>query len=76
VVRRSPDPLLAPPAALLAFTAWLSGDGALAWCAVDLCQGAEPGYSMAGLVTQALAGGIPPAAWSGIGPDALTLFAG
>jgi hypothetical protein len=76
VVRRCPRDALAAPAALLSFAAWLAGDGALAWCAVDLCQGAEPGYSMAGLVTQALAGGIPPAAWSGIGPDALTLFAG
>jgi len=76
VVRRSPRDTLAAPAALLAFAAWLAGDGALAWCAVDLSQEAEPGYSLAGLVTQALAGAVPPAAWTPLGPDALTLFAG
>jgi hypothetical protein len=76
VVRRCPRDSLAAPAALLSFAAWLAGDGALAWCAVERSQEAEPGYSLAGLVTQALAGGIPPTAWSPLGPDALTLFAG
>ena len=76
VVRRCPRDVLAAPAALLSFAAWLAGDGALAWCAVERCQEAEPGYSLAGLVTQALAGGVPPTAWRPLGPDALTLFAG
>lgn len=76
VVRRCPHDALAAPAALLAFAAWLAGDGALAWCAVERSQEAEPGYSLAGLVTQALAGAVPPTAWTPLGPDALTLFAG
>ncbi len=38
VVRRAPDDLLATPAALLGFAAWLAGHGALAWCAVDRCR--------------------------------------
>ena len=76
VVRRSPLEALAAPAALLAFAAWLAGDGALAWCAVDRCQEAEPGYSMAGLVAQALAGAVPPTAWRPMPPEQLALFAG
>jgi Domain of unknown function (DUF4192) len=76
VVRRCPRDALAAPAALLAFAAWLAGDGALAWCAVERSQEAEPGYGLAGLVTQALAGAVPPTAWIPLGPDALTLFAG
>jgi hypothetical protein len=76
VVRRSPLEALAPAAALLAFAAWLTGDGALAWCAVDRCQEADPGYGLAGLVSQALAGAVPPSAWSPFPTDMLTLFAG
>lgn len=74
VVRRCPRDAVAAPAGLLAFAAWLAGDGALAWCAVDRCQEAEPGYGLAGLVTQALAGAVPPTAWTPIGPEALSLF--
>ena len=74
VVRRSPDHLVAAPAALLGFAAWLSGNGALAWCAVDRCQAASPGYSMAGLLTQALAGGLPPSAWRPMPHSILALF--
>ena len=42
LVLRSPRDLAAAPAALLGFAAWLSGDGALAWCAVERCQESEP----------------------------------
>lgn len=76
VVRRSPHAALAAPAALLAFAAWLSGDGALAWCAVDRCQEADPGYGLAGLVAQTLACAMPPSAWEPLTPEMLTLFAG
>ena len=74
VVRRAPWETRAAPACLLAFAAWLSGDGALASCALDLCQDAEPGYSMAGVLTQALAAGLPPDSWRPMPRDALTLF--
>jgi hypothetical protein len=75
VTRRSPSDLVAAPAALLGFAAWLSGDGALAWCAVDRCQEAEPDYALAGLLTQALAGAVPPSSWEPFDPARLTLFA-
>ncbi|MBA2464369.1 MAG: DUF4192 domain-containing protein [Nocardioidaceae bacterium] len=75
VVRRSPSELVAAPAALLAFAAWLAGDGALAWCAVDRCQEADPGYTLAALVTQALASATPPSVWSPFDPAELSLFA-
>jgi len=76
VVRRAPVELRAAAASLLGFAAWLSGDGALAWCAVDRAQQAEPGYSLAGLLTQMLAGAMPPSAWRPFPPESLTLFAG
>lgn len=76
VVRRSPHRALPAPASLLAFAAWLSGDGALAWCAVDRAQEADPGYSLAALVAQTLACAMPPSAWRPLTPDMLSLFAG
>lgn len=76
LVRRSPVELRAAPASLLGFAAWLAGHGALAWCAVERAQEAEPGYGLAGLLSTALAGGVPPSAWEPLGPEHLTLFAG
>jgi hypothetical protein len=75
LVRRAPVELRAAPAALLGFAAWLCGDGALAWCAVDAAQEAEPGYGLAGLLTDALAGAVPPSAWRPIPPGALGVLA-
>jgi hypothetical protein len=74
VVRRTPDDAVAPPAALLAFAAWLAGEGALAWCAVDRCRAADPSYSMAGLVASALEAALPPSTWKPVDPASLTLF--
>ena len=76
VVRRTPHDLVPAPAALLAFAAWLAGEGALAWCAVERCQEVEPDYSMAGLVSQALAAAMHPSVWQRIPPEDLPLFAG
>lgn len=76
VVRRTPLDLLAAPAALLGFAAWLDGDGALAWCAVDRCHEADPDYGLATLLTQALLNAIPPSTWEPIPPEELPLFAG
>lgn len=73
---RTPMDLAAAPAALLGFAAWLTGDGALAWCAVERCQQAEPDYGLAGLLVQALAGAVPPTAWQPLPPGELSLFAG
>lgn len=76
VLRRTPYELLAAPAALLAFAAWLAGQGALAWCAVERCQEVEPDYSMAGLIAQALTAAVHPSTWQQIPPEDLPLFAG
>jgi Domain of unknown function (DUF4192) len=65
VVRRAPDPLVPAPAGLLAFAAWQAGQGALAWCAVDRCVEADPGYSLAGLVAELLTRAVPPDTWEG-----------
>lgn len=75
LVRRTPYDLVAAPAALLGFAAWLAGDGALAWCAVERCQEVEPDYRLASLLTTALAGAVPPSSWEPVRPDGLTLFA-
>jgi hypothetical protein len=76
VVRRTPPELRAAPAALLGFAAWLTGNGALAWCAVDLAQETQPDYGLASLICQALSGAVPPSAWQPLSPDTVTLFAG
>ena len=62
LVRMLPDDLVPAPAALLAFTAWQSGDGALASIAVERALEADPEYSMALLISDALQAGLPPSA--------------
>lgn len=71
VVSRVPAHLRAAPAGLLGFSAWLTGNGALAWCAVECAQEAEAGHSLAGLLTQVLAGAVPPSAWQPPDPPQL-----
>lgn len=61
IVRRAGGPWLPAPASLLAFTAWQSGDGTLANVALDRALAADPGYSMARLLRDILAAGVPPA---------------
>jgi hypothetical protein len=48
------------PASLLAFCAWLDGDGALANVALDRALADNPDYSMAQLIRDALDAGAPP----------------
>lgn len=62
-VQRTPDELVAAPAAVLGLAAWLSGHGALAWCAVDRCWAVEPDNSLARLVSDVLTHAVPPSAW-------------
>ncbi len=76
VVRRVPVTVRAAPAALLGFAAWLSGDGALAWCAVERALAAEPGHGLALLVAQALDGAVPPSAWTPVPRDRPPPYAG
>jgi hypothetical protein len=60
VTRLAQPGYAAAPAALLAFTAWQRGNGALANIALDRALADQPGYSMATLLRQALDGGAPP----------------
>jgi uncharacterized low-complexity protein len=50
------------PASLLAFTAWQAGNGALASMAVDRALSANPSYSMAHLLGEAIDAALPPSA--------------
>jgi hypothetical protein len=60
VTRRAQPRYVAAPAALLAFVAWQSGDGALANVALDRALGDDPRYSMALLLRQVITAGAPP----------------
>jgi len=62
LVRHLPTEFVAAPAALLAFTAWQGGNGALAAVAIERALDAEPQYSMALLISDALHAGLPPSA--------------
>jgi hypothetical protein len=74
LVRRSPHDLLPAPACLLAFAAWLGGQGALAWCALDRCVSVDPEYSMAGCIAELLERAVPPSVWSPIREEELPVF--
>ena len=68
LVRRCPEPLLAPPATLLGWAAWQAGNGALAWCAVERAARVDQRYTMMLQLSTVLQQALPP--------DALTGFAG
>lgn len=62
-LQRSPAHLAAGPAAVLGLASWLSGHGALAWCAVDRAVEADPECSLASLVSDLLSRAVPPSSW-------------
>lgn len=64
VLRVAPQELSAPAATLLGWAAWQSGDGALAWCAVEAALAADPGYRLAGTLGTLLERAVPPSEWS------------
>lgn len=70
LVRATPAPERAEPAALLALTAYLRGDGALASVALDAALHACPHHSLSGLLRAALDGGLPPELLRGVARDA------
>lgn len=59
--RRAPGPLDAAPATLLAVSAWLRGDGAMANVALDRALDGSPGYRLARLLADGLTACLPPA---------------
>jgi hypothetical protein len=66
VLRRAEPELAAPPAALLAFAAWRCGEGAVASIALARALEADPDYTMAQLLDQALRGGLSPMEWEAV----------
>lgn len=62
-VRRLPDHLLPGAASVLALAAWLHGNGALAWCAVDRCRRIAPHHPLAELVADLLEHAVSPRLW-------------
>ncbi|MGH3764383.1 MAG: DUF4192 domain-containing protein [Pseudonocardiaceae bacterium] len=70
LVRATPAPERAEPAALLAFTAYLRGDGGIASVALEAALHACPQHSLSGLLRAALDGGLPPELLRGIARDA------
>lgn len=73
VVRGCGEELVAQPAALLGFAAWLHGDGALAWCAVERALAADPAHTLARLVSRTLEAALPPSTWEPVDPGTLEL---
>jgi hypothetical protein len=68
-VQRSPEDLVGAPAAVLGLAAWLAGNGALAWCALDRCTERDPENSLADLVGQLLSRAVPPSSWDRTYPE-------
>jgi hypothetical protein len=66
VARAMPDRLLAGPATLAGFAAWLAGDGTLARHAVERVLEVAPTYSMARLLEGALDRFLDPRAWDSV----------
>ena len=64
--RRAPAPLDAAPATLLAVSAWLRGDGAMADVALSRALAGDPGYALARLLAQALGECMRPAELRGL----------
>jgi hypothetical protein len=60
LTRATPPPWRAEPACLLAVTAYVRGNGALAGMAVDIALDADPDHGTANLLNQALQLGMPP----------------
>lgn len=60
LTRACPAPERAEPASLLAFSAYLRGDGALASVALEQAELACPGHRLALLLRTALDAGLPP----------------
>ncbi|GIJ35002.1 DUF4192 domain-containing protein [Micromonospora sediminimaris] len=63
VTRRAMPATSAAPACLLAITAYLAGDGALANIAVTRALHADPDYHLAHLLGHALQAGVSPQQW-------------
>jgi hypothetical protein len=70
LTKATPAPERAEPATLLAFAAYLRGDGALAGMALEHAEQAHPGHRLAGLLRRALDAGLSPPRLSVLVTDA------
>lgn len=70
LVRKAPAPEMADAAALLAFFAYLRGDGALAGVALERIEASRPEHRLGTLLRQALDAGVPPSELAVIAKDA------
>ncbi|WP_110238624.1 DUF4192 domain-containing protein [Nocardioides gilvus] len=71
IVRSTPVEYATAPAAVLAFHAWLAGDGALAWCAVEHSVASGQSCSLTDLVEDLLERAAPPHLWTPLMEDAV-----
>ncbi len=69
VARAMKESLAAGPAVLAGMAAWLSGNGALAWCCVDRAQDEFEGYGFAGLLAEILDQALHPDNWVELRPQ-------
>ena len=60
LTRQTPEPERAEPACLLAMSAYLRGDGALAGMALEQAHKADPNHQLTSLLQCALQAGFPP----------------
>jgi len=67
LVRHAPPDLVAAAATLLAGSAWLSGEGALANIALERAFAGDSSYRLARILETAIQGGISPERFRGIG---------
>lgn len=74
LVRRSPQAYVDAPACLLAFSAWLAGDGALAWCALDRCG--PTSLPIVGMLEQLMHSAVSPKLWPGLSAEELGALRG
>ena len=64
LLRRTPAGLEVPVAALLGWSAWQAGHGALAWCALDVALAVDPGDAPSTELATLLVGAVPPSVWA------------
>jgi hypothetical protein len=76
VLARAVPPYEPAVACLAAFAAWLDGDGALAWCAVERALEADPAYSWADLIVQSLEQAVSPSVWQPFPLEEIERFVG
>ena len=63
VARRVVPPYELPVLGLAGLSAWLNGDGALAWCAIERADTIDPDDSLTGLLRELLVQATPPSDW-------------